>query len=305
MKKNFQSEIQGNNCLSIAMIIIAILTIAVDLNANSIDSTNSRLFGVIGLALIISVIGLNFFSPSGIFKSQMTISEYEDWVSKNKTNYKKYEDSSIKCKEFDFSYFLSNNCKSVNKFYIYENGTIVVISDNNENKFNINDIVKFEVEVEPNPNQINTSLSSVKGAAVGGLLFGGAGAIVGALIGIGNTTKSPTIKIMLKLLLKNFSDNTIQVEIFSKFHTSDYTYAVELIERKKLLSDLISLLEVVEKNNIEVKKVESKPTTENTMELKNVDLIKKYIDTNDLEYKIEIKRRGITEEMIDEVKKSL
>ena len=39
------------------------------------------------------------------------------------------------------------------------------------------------------------------------------------------------------------------------------------------------------------------------MELKNVELIKRYLETNDLEYRIEIKRRGISEEIIKEVKK--
>lgn len=124
----------------------------------------------------------------------------------------------------------------------------------------------------------------------------------------------------MKFLVNDFSNGVIEIELFNaKEYLGYYSEENKAREEKiRLADEVIDYLKLIEKRikiNTDEKKnkeiinnraVEIRDKkSENTMELKNVELIKRYLETNDLEYRIEIKRRGISEEIIKEVKKEI
>ena len=204
---------------------------------------------------------------------------------------------------------------------IYEDGEIEIQTGTgsfvDKKTIKMNQIVEFQIKTDKDDRMENTSDMAGGQALLGGIIFGNIGAIAGAVSGLGNT---PVNKLVLKFLVNDFSNGVNEIELFNaKEYLGYYSEENKAREEKiRLADEVIDYLKLIEKRikiNTDEKKnkeiinnraVEIRDKkSENTMELKNVELIKRYLETNDLEYRIEIKRRGISEEIIKEVKKEI
>lgn len=282
MKRDFKAEKRLNLGIVIIFCIFGGLTMMV----SNIGAQNPSVFGaVVGLIIIVGAIIFHIVTVIDIDNFAKWEGEKHKYIMSNINNDLKYY-------VFDFSTF-----KKINALIVYENGSFDIF-DTEINHFHITDILKFNVVTDQNEMLNNSAVDGAAGAAVGGFLFGAVGAISGGILGAG---KKPIKKLILKFVFKDFKDSK---EILL-FNYTDFSQGLELTKerenRVKLLSDLLDKFEIIEKKS----KNKNKENQMGLTKLKDVDLITKFVKSNDLESKLEIMKRGITEAMIQEVKKQL
>ena len=151
--------------------------------------------------------------------------------------------------EFDkiFHMFLNNSFSklSINSIAISKNGFVYFkIPNKNWIKVHIKDILGYQVKK-------NGKSSGLSNAIVGGLIFGGVGAIAGAILG----SKKETMKsIEIKFNINNFDNPNINIEFLGK----DIEYPSDSEPVKDALDtidEILSLLKVLEKNHKNINQI--------------------------------------------------
>jgi hypothetical protein len=130
---------------------------------------------------------------------------------------------------------------------IDEQGKKVAIFDNAEwSQFEFSDILGADLEVKENDTVHTTSSRSLVGAAIGGLTFGPAGAVIGGLGGKAKSTTNTTLEdVVLKIMVRDMTKPIREVQfgvwtgITASWVTTDreVSTACEWLARIKMIVD--------------------------------------------------------------------
>lgn len=205
------------------------------------------------------------FTASKYVKTDSHIVSYD--ATHNKILRVRNNKGTIALKEFDLNYTFkkwgitimksSPTVKAYNKYaFITDdvNKFVVIVSPYGINPYQYSEIVSISYEENGN-DMYNKSLG---GAVVGGLLFGGVGAIVGS--NTAKTTKNKRIeKMTIKILLNSTSDSTILLSIYKAGadgsiletkNDADRAFYEGLLKEVSAIKDIFSIIiDMVDKSN--------------------------------------------------------
>jgi len=153
------------------------------------------------------------------------------WVLLARKSRKKDKESLLSdSRMLNGKYFLEN---AIIPIAITENGNIGYkdINTNNIKVFNIKDVNSFELITD------GVKTANAGGAIVGGLLFGGVGAIIGGLSG----QKEKINKIDLLFRINDFNNPVIEIPLMNSFNKSNY----DIINNE--LKTFMATMEFIEK----------------------------------------------------------
>lgn len=120
----------------------------------------------------------------------------------------------------------TNTFKPLLENYIFSvddnNKKIAYVSESANRVFNFDDIINFELLESGSTIFQKSALRTIGGALVGDVLAGGVGAIIGGLSG-GRTERRKVSSIVIKVLLKDIQNPSIEIVIFENYKLPPYS----------------------------------------------------------------------------------
>ncbi len=236
---------------------------------------------LVALVVVIIIIAtpiLGISSYKDKKKKDNALENYIDFINKNGLNSsKKIAFKNIVRLDID------TNKKLLGTYSYYENTSKII-------KFN--EVLDFEVFENG-----NSVVSSRTGSAVvGGLLFGGLGAVAGAS---GSRTISENCSnLKLKIYTNNIQYSVIMLDFLEKGISKSSALYEQLTE---VINEMISLLKIAREHNRQEERKEDKKVI-----IENVEDIKQNSNLNSIKELAELKEKGIiTEKEFEESKKKI
>ena len=128
------------------------------------------------------------------------------------------------------------------------NEKVAYISKNGSRVFSYDDIIKVELQENGQTVSQKSTTRTIGGAILGGVLAGGAGAIVGGLSGA-STQRRKVTSIVVKVTLRDVADPTVNIVCFENYklppYSDDegmqffYAPALEIVDTLSVIIDLI------------------------------------------------------------------
>lgn len=233
--------------------------------------------GILILILVIVIIAIIIIVPDRIRKNK-ALESYINFASES--GLKCYQSASLtNIARID----VDNQSKLVGVYSYYESESTVL-------KFN--EILDFEV-VENG----NSVLSSKTGSAVvGGLLFGGVGAVAGASGSRAINENCNTLK--LKIYTSNIKNSVITIDFLDNSISKNNPFYDQIIE---IINKMVSLLKIIKEQNRQKERIEDK-----NIIIEKSKNVKKNNDLSNLKELAELKEKGIiTEKEFEESKKKI
>lgn len=236
---------------------------------------------LVALVVVIIIIAtpiLGISSYKDKKKKDNALENYIDFINKNGLNSsKKIAFKNIVRLDID------TNKKLLGTYSYYENTSKII-------KFN--EVLDFEIFENG-----NSVVSSRTGSAVvGGLLFGGLGAVAGAS---GSRTISENCSnLKLKIYTNNIQYSVIMLDFLEKGISKSSALYEQLTE---VINEMISLLKIAREHNRQEERKEDKKVI-----IENVEDIKQNSNLNSIKELAELKEKGIiTEKEFEESKKKI
>ncbi len=125
---------------------------------------------------------------------------------------------------------------------------VAYISKNGSRVFSYDDIISVELQESGNTVSQKSTTRTIGGAVLGGVLAGGAGAIVGGLSG-SSTQRRKISSIIVKVTLRDVTDPTVNIVCFENYklppYSDDeglqlfYAPALEIVDTLNVIIDLV------------------------------------------------------------------
>lgn len=236
---------------------------------------------LVALVVVIIIIAtpiLGISSYKDKKKKDNALENYIDFINKNGLNSsKKIAFKNIVRLDID------TNKKLLGTYSYYENTSKII-------KFN--EVLDFEIFENG-----NSVVSSRTGSAVvGGLLFGGLGAVAGA--SGSRTINENCSNLKLKIYTNNIQYSVIMLDFLEKGISKSSALYEQLTE---VINEMISLLKIAREHNRQEERKEDKKVI-----IENVEDIKQNSNLNSIKELAELKEKGIiTEKEFEESKKKI
>ncbi len=128
------------------------------------------------------------------------------------------------------------------------NEKVAYISKNGSRVFSYDDIIKVELQESGQTVSQKSTTRTIGGAVLGGVLAGGAGAVVGGLSGA-STQRRKVTSIVVKVTLRDVSDPTVNIVCFENYKLPPYSDeegmqffyapALEIVDTLNVIIDLV------------------------------------------------------------------
>lgn len=128
------------------------------------------------------------------------------------------------------------------------NEKVAYISKNGSRVFSYDDIIKVELQESGQTISQKSTTRTIGGAVLGGVLAGGAGAVIGGLSGA-STQRRKVTSIVVKVTLRDVADPTVNIVCFENYklppYSDDegmqffYAPALEIVDTLNVIIDLV------------------------------------------------------------------
>ncbi len=128
------------------------------------------------------------------------------------------------------------------------NEKVAYISKNGSRVFSYDDIISVELQESGNTVSKKSTTRTIGGAVLGGVLAGGAGAIIGGLSG-SSTERRKVSSIIVKVTLRDVADPTVNIVCFENYKLPPYSDeegmkyfyapALEIVDTLNVIIDLV------------------------------------------------------------------